>query len=75
MSSSICCADNLNPIGIPPVNSLTLFENFKKSSTVVRSLKVEGEIASSPSGICLTSDIFPLTLFPGKCPPVPVFAA
>ena len=38
-------------------------------------MKVEGEIASSPSGICLTSDILPLTLFPGKCPPVPVFAA
>jgi hypothetical protein len=64
----------LKPIGIPPVISLTLSANALKSSGVCKSSKVGGETAGVPSFKFLTFAILPITLFPERCPPVPVFA-
>ena len=65
---------SLNPTGMPPDISRTRSAKRPKSSGVVRSLKVGGEMAGSPSVMPRTSAILPMFFDPGRCPPVPVFA-
>ena len=74
MSASMCCAESLNPMGIPPVTSRTSAATPRKSSVVTRSGKVGGLIAACPGSSPRTSAILPTTFPPGRCPPVPVFA-
>ncbi len=74
MSLSMCCADSLTPIGIPPLRSRTSSAKRRKSSTPCQSGNVGGETAGVPSGRPRTSAIRPFTFGPGRWPPVPVFA-
>ena len=74
MSSSMCWADSFAPIGMPPLVSRTSAATRRKSSSSRRSVNVAGETAGSPSASLRTSAIRPMTLLPGRCPPVPVFA-
>ena len=72
ISRSICWADIFTPMGIPPVVSLTVSANLRKSSTDSQSGKRGGEIAAVPSSNPLTSAILPVTFWAGRCPPTPV---
>ena len=58
MSSSMCWADIFIPMGMPPVTSRTRSANRWKSSGVVRSVKVGGEMADWPSGSLRMAAIF-----------------
>ena len=75
MSSSMCCADSLTPIGMPPERSRT--RSAKRAEVVDASSSrgsAAGETAGVPSGRPRTSAIRPTTLWPGRWPPVPVLA-
>ena len=74
-SSSMCWADSLKPIGMPPdALAHARRRSARTSSTRVQSGKRGGEIAGVPSGRPRTSAIRPTTLSPGRWPPVPVLA-
>ncbi len=75
MSCSMCCAESLKPMGMPPVASRASPAKARKSAGVVQSGKRAGETADFPSASPRTCAILPFTFSPGRCPPVPVLAA
>ena len=74
MSFSIRLAASLNHIGAHQVTSLAFSASILKSSIVLCSGKVDGDIASSHGFSPLTFAISSVTLLHGRCHHVPTFA-
>ena len=66
MSASMCCAESLTPIGMPPERSRTSSAKRRKSSTPCQSGNVGGDTAGVPSGRPRTSAMRPTTFGPGQ---------
>ena len=65
-SSSMCWAESLTPMGMPPVASRTSSAKRRKSSSHSKSENVAGEIASWPGSRSRTSAMRSVTLRPGE---------
>ena len=70
-SDSICPAAIFIPIGLPSDFSLNSSTKDFKSSLVLISSNLDGLITSSPISLPRTCAISSVTLFAGKCPPIP----